>query len=71
MSGEKINTIKKDHSSEKLYEAEEQKYMSVAEENMRSTEVVDVIVAVLKMRDTQAGVCTDGNDPVEKKEVMI
>lgn len=31
MSGEKINTIKKDHSSEKLYEAEEQKYMSVAE----------------------------------------
>lgn len=38
---------------------------------MRSTEVVDVIVAVLKMRDTQAGVCTEGNDPVEKKEVMM
>lgn len=31
MRGEKINTVKKGHSSEKLYKAEDQKYMSVAE----------------------------------------
>lgn len=29
---------------------------------MRSREVVDVIVVVLKVGDTGAGVCVDGND---------
>lgn len=38
---------------------------------MRSREVVDVIVVVLKVGDTGAGVCVDGNDPVESKEVMM
>lgn len=35
---------------------------------MKSREVADVTIAVSKMG---AGVCEDGNDPVERKEVII